>query len=242
MRLLRGALLAILLLVGGRADAAWHSVLQTAVTSGGGGSTAVFVKSTTCSAFSGSTVTCSLATVGAGHLITLVMCGQPDTLILSSATVGGNAATLFSASAIGGGDYCRGAMYPNSPSGTVSIVGTVTGTCSNCNMEVEEYSGLTTTATVDGNNITYTLASTIGTSLPSGSFTTTTNGDMIWTIIFQPQLVTPTLPVGYSAGRATGPWWSAYLSPQILAGSTNPTFLSGASSFDNFVLGVGIKP
>jgi hypothetical protein len=237
------AILAVLLL--GIAPAAAQFSMMVQGPAAAAGYTATFVQSGAGSAYSGSTATETLAGVGAGHLLLIAVCAQPNTLTLSGVTVGGNAATLFSSSTgTAGSDNCRGAEYANSPSGSVAVVATFSGTCGSCQILAEEYSGFPAGSTLDGSNATYTAAGSTSVTVSSGSFTTTAAGDLIWAVMLQPESVAPTLESGYTAGTAgtASAWWSEHLSPQSAPGATNPNFSTGADSYDNFVIGAGIKP
>lgn len=199
-----------------------------------GGCTTYF----TGSAFSGSTVTVSATSITAGSNLRIWFCGEPNTLTLSGVTVGGNAATLGTSAAGSGNALCGSATYPNAPSGTNSVVVTFTGTCSNCNVIVEQWAGDATSSVLDGSNVAYVaLGSAAGQNMACGNITTANANDTIEAIVFQQQGVAPTGPAGYSAAIAdtTDGRWS-FFETVSATGTYNPTPTSGASSFSQYII------
>ena len=192
------------------------------------------------SSFSGSTVSSgTLTSVGAGHDLRIFYCVQPTTLVISGVTAQGGTATLGTTTNNAGSDYCGVAYYPNTTTTTTAVVATFTGTCTNCQIYVEEWAGDATSSVADGQNANaVSLGGTAGQNMPCGSFTTNTAGDTLEVVVYQLQGVTPTAPSGYSAANAItspGSWYSFYTTGAA-TGSHNPTPTSGTNSYNNEIL------
>jgi hypothetical protein len=194
------------------------------------------------SAFSGTSVSATLVGVTAGHSIHVFWCLTPNTLTVTGVTIGGNAATVgTNTSGTGGSDRCGMAVYPNSPSGSVSVVVNASATCSGCYVHAEEWAGDAATSPLDGQNSTYTADGIAGTSLPSGVFTSTAT-DTIEAMIFEPNGASNTIPSGFTtAANDTANGWISSYKTSVTAGAQNPTFTSVSGAFDNFVSGAAFK-
>lgn len=199
-----------------------------------------YVQSAQVNAFAGTTVTASLTSVVSGHLIVGEICWNPQaTINLSGVTVGGSAATLLGpfTNTIASSEQCTAYYFPNVASGSISIVATLTGTCAACLLLAEEDSGIVTSSPVDGvGNGTYTFG--LSTAVPCGSFTTSTNGDFIWTGIEAGG--SPVKPSGYTQGSSAASISSANVT-QGSSGAINPTWTSSGTDANNYVVCAAFK-
>ncbi len=129
------------------------------------------------------------------------------------------------------------AVYPNSPSGALTIVATFSGTCSYCVIIAEDWPGGVTSSILDGQNATET---TISTTSPCGNITTTGSNDQIEAVMFN--TTSSALPSGYSSVTAYNGFitWTSSYKGSIGAGSYNPTY-TASSTGNNVVICGGFK-
>ena len=190
--------------------------------------------------FSGTSVSVTLTSVVAGHSVRGLVCYNGPTAM--AMTVGGSSATSGGVAPSGGGYTCSVFNKINVSSGSVVVTGTATGTCVGCFLFAEEWPDTSTTGTMDGQNGTYLYVGASGTSIPTGSFTTTGSSDSIEVFLLNiAWLGAATPPSGYATSvnlSTSAGYQSAYITG-VSAGSTNPAFVSTAIYTDTWALGAG---
>jgi hypothetical protein len=203
--------------------------------------TAGCVKYIDSTAFSGSSISATLPTVTAGNGMHGMVCYDGPTAI-SSATVGAGSITVSTHTAASA-YTCTLLAFANMASGSNVVTINFTGTCTGCNLHVEEWAGDATSSLLDGSAGTYTTDGTAGTSLPSGNFTTTGSNDTNEVMLFQTQNIAPTaVTSGYTvaASDISNSFYTAYKASNG-AGTYNPAFTSATGSTDNYVVAGGFQ-
>lgn len=205
---------------------------------------ATFVKSTTGSAFAGTSVSATFgSSVAAGHSLRAAVQLSPGTETITSVT-GATACVLSPGAADSVSNIVYEFIATNISSGTPTITVNLSGTTTSARLLVEEWAGDTTAAcgsATDGNNGTYTTG-TLGTNLPTGSFSAS-SGDSVWSVVYQSEGVLNTLPASFSLienSPGALPFYTAV--SNSVSGTINPTWVGGTGAFDNFVLGMSVKP
>lgn len=212
--------------------------------SGGGGPVPNRVQGAANQTFSGTSVAVTLGSnVTAGNALLVYACGSASGVVDPPSGVTANAVsmTAMGTSATNTGGYtCTGFYLANAAAGATTFTATYSVACVGCNILAEEFSGVLTSSPLDGQNAAW--SNNGGGTAGTGSFTTTVAGDLIWTVNFVPNSVAPTIPSGYTAGISNADsFWSAWL-VQGSAGATNPTWTLGATAFNNYLIGAGLKP
>src|SRR5271166_1412651 len=138
---------------------------------------------------------------------------------------------------------CGTAVVTDSSSGSITVTVSVTGTCGGCNLLVEEWAGDASSSPLDGENSTYTFYGSSGTSLPSGSFSTSQT-DTVEAVYFSNLGAVPTTnPSGFSqaANDLTGNGWLSTYKATVGSASQDPTYSSASSGSNAWVTAAGFK-
>lgn len=197
-----------------------------------------FVQQNTNSTFSGTTLTVALTGVVAGHdLRTAVIIDQVTATVTATST-GGSCSTITS-SPSGGSKIAWIFACPNTSSGSVTVTATSTVATGAEFMLVEEWSG-DSASPVDNGSGLYTNGAG---AASSGNFTTTTNNDDIWCVIFQAQSVVPAVGSGFTlvSNGLQGNFIFSEHKVLATAGTTAGTWTTATGSFDNWVVAAGFK-
>lgn len=205
------------------------------------GPTFTFKQDATNNGFSGTTVTASLSGVIAGDDIRIAVWNvQTAAGTVTATSTGGSCSTITHVS--GGSVTAWLFACPNSSSGSVTVTATSSTTISNIQIIAEEWNG-DAASPVDGGASAYLTTSG---AVSSGSFTTTANGDQIWSVLFQEQNLTPTVGTGFTMningflGASSNLGWDETLILST-AGSTAGTWVAQSGSTNTWVLAAGFK-
>lgn len=194
-------------------------------------------------AFGGTTTSASLPSVGTGHVIIANYCVSAPALTVTI-TDGTNTYTAPAAATVTGTVWhCGTAFALNVTAGSPTITATASGAVAQLSIWVEEWTGVVTSAALDGTGSGLTTAGSgvAGQTFNSGNWTTSTNGDLIYG--FSQTNGGVTAGSGFAiAVSDTGSGYGSVFATQATAGSINAPFATiGVTFNENDAVGMALK-